>query len=49
MAKKKTGLEKAVEGAAKLIQAQLDTLPVEVAKKKVKELQDVAASHRHKA
>jgi hypothetical protein len=43
MAKKKTELDKAVERAAKLIQAQLDTLPVEVAKKKVKELQEIAA------
>jgi len=43
MAKKKTELDKAVERAAKLIQAQLDTLPVEIAKKKVKELQEIAA------
>jgi hypothetical protein len=43
MAKKKTELDKAVDRAAKLIQAQLDTLPVEVAKKKVQELQAIAA------
>jgi hypothetical protein len=43
MAKKKTELDKAVDRAAKLIQAQLDTLPVEVAQKKVKELQEIAA------
>jgi hypothetical protein len=43
MAKKKTELDKAVDRAAKLIQAQLDRLPVEVAKKKVKELQEIAA------
>jgi len=42
MAKQKTELEKAVDHAAKLIQAQLNTLPVDVAKKKVKELQEIA-------
>jgi hypothetical protein len=45
MAKKKTELDKAVDRAAKLIQAQLDTLQVDVAKKKVKELQEIAAKY----
>lgn len=48
MAIKKTELDNAVERAAKLIQAELDTLPVDVAKKKVKELQDIATSYRHR-
>lgn len=43
MAKKKSQLDQAVDRAAKLIQAQLDTLPLAVAKKKVKELQEIAA------
>jgi hypothetical protein len=43
MAKKKTELDKAVDRAAKLIQAQLDTLPAEVAREKVKELEAIAA------
>ena len=43
MAKIKTELDKAVDRAAKLIQAQLDNLPVEVARKKVRELQEIAA------
>jgi hypothetical protein len=43
MAKKKTELERVADRAAKIIQAQLDTLPVDVAKKKVKELEQIAA------
>jgi hypothetical protein len=43
MAKKKSELDKAVDRAAKLIQGQLDALPIEVANKKVKELQEIAA------
>jgi hypothetical protein len=44
MAKSKTERDKAIDRAAELIQAQLDTLPVAIAKKKVKELQALAAS-----
>lgn len=43
MARKKTQLDKAAERAADLILAQLDTLPVEVAKKKMKDLRQMAA------
>jgi hypothetical protein len=37
MAKKKTEFDKAVERAAKIVQAELDTLPSEVAKEKRKD------------
>jgi len=43
MAKKKTELDKAVDRAAKLIQSQVDTLPTEAAKKKLRELEAIAA------
>jgi len=43
MAKKKTELDKAVDRSVELIQAQLASLPVEVAKKKLKELEQIAA------
>ena len=43
MAKKKTELDKAVDRAARLIRAQLDTLPLAVATKKLNELHDIAA------
>jgi hypothetical protein len=43
MAKKQTATEKALDRAAELIQAQLDTLAPGVAARKVKELQQIAA------
>lgn len=42
MAKKKTNADKALDRAAKLIQAQLETLPSAAAVRKVKELQQMA-------
>jgi len=42
MAKKKIEFDKAVERAARIIQEQLETLPVEVAKEKRKELHAMA-------
>ena len=43
MAKKKTELDKVLDQAAKLIQAQLDTLSPEIAERKAKELHQMAA------
>ena len=43
MAKKKSELDKAVDRSVESIQAQLDTLPIEVAKRKLKELEVIAA------
>jgi hypothetical protein len=43
MAKKKTELDRVVDRAAKIIQAQLDTLTADAAKKKVKELELIAS------
>ena len=43
MAKKKTQSDKALDRAAELVQAQLDTLPSEVAARKVNELRQMAA------
>jgi hypothetical protein len=41
--RKRTELDKAVERTARIIQDQLDTLPPEVAKRKVRELRQMAA------
>jgi hypothetical protein len=49
MAKKKSELDKAVDRSVELIQAQLDTLPVDVAKKKLKELEEIAAKAYRRA
>jgi hypothetical protein len=43
MPKKRANFEKALDKAARMIQAQLDTLPRALARKKVKELGKIAS------
>jgi hypothetical protein len=45
MTKKKANFEKTLDKAARMIQAQLDTLSAEMAAKKVRELSEIASKN----